>query len=349
MLFPMAKEIYNRPKCYTVLSQVVVRYRIREQPRYAVARTYRTLGSDIPFPLMQLRFQSRSPAKRPSMLGGAGLRLVSLAMGLGLVIMLMQIARSPGTIEKLGLLFGNSSPSPPPTNTDRPEAALPTVDPGLLVTVEDNTTFRDEETDAWFHLLAVARNANDKQLVDASLGELAYAQLVNQPTCYRGQVVRIDGNIRRVESITPATNDEGIDQLYRIIIQPSHDVLQPFTLYCLELPLGWVAGDSPPNEGRMTTEALFFKNWLYNHQRGVDLSPVFVSRTFSPIVESVRLVDRTPALPAWQTAVLAAIVAAVVVGWIVMHNVDSPRRRYSNEGSEVASELHNLTAEQDAP
>lgn len=211
--------------------------------------------------------------------------------------MLMQIAQSPGTIEKLGQLFGNAAQDTEPVTPQHLNGPLPAVDLGLLETIEDNTTFRDEESEAWFHLLQVVGRTDSRQLKSASLGEIAYAQLLNQPKFYRGQVVRIDGNARRVEAITPAANNAGVDQLFRIIIQPGRDLLRPYTLYCVDLPADWTVGEQPPNDGRLTAEGLFFKNWVYNNDLGVDLSPVFVSRSFSPIAVADTLVDRTPASP----------------------------------------------------
>lgn len=295
---------------------------------------------------MPLRFQRRNAISGRSMFSGAGLRLVSLTMGLALVVILMQIARSPGTVEKLGILFGGAPPAPP-TVGGKVAVPLPDVDASLLETIEDNTHFRDEEIQAWFHLLGIASSATADQLAAASLGEIAYAQLLNQPEFYRGQVVHVDGNARRVESIMPAANDADVDQLYLILVQPSRDLLRPFAIYCHELPAGWSIDDNLPNDGRMTCEALFFKNKVYDNQLGVDLMPVFLAHSVTPIARSDTLVDRTPALPAWQMIAVAALVVGGIVLWISVRNTDHPRPRVALDATEVAKTLESLDRDQD--
>lgn len=232
--------------------------------------------------------------------------------------------------------------TPPPAADSPAPVLLATIDASLLEVVEDNTTFRDDEAAAWFHLLEVARDMSDKQLEAVSAGELAYAQLINQPSFYRGRVVHIDGNARRVEAITPAENHAGIEQLYRIIVQPGRDVLRPFTLYCLELPSGWAPGDQLPNNGHMTANALFFKNWVYNHQQGVDLSPVFLSRSVTPIATIAREEDSGTTLPAWQLVGLAALSAGAIVAWIALRGDGTPRPYPATAASEIADELRSL-------
>ncbi len=257
----------------------------------------------------------------------------------------MQIVQSPATVEKLALLLGEPTTAPVIEPSLLPANPPPAIDQALLESIEDNTTFRDEESAAWFHLLDIVRTSDSQQFASASLGEIAYAQLLNQPEHYRGRVVRIDGNARRVEQIAPAANDHGIDTLFRIIIQPSRDLLRPFTLYCLELPAGWSVGDQLPNNGRLSVDGLFFKNWVYNNSQGVDLSPVFVSRSLAPISAPHTLVDRTPPLPAWQLIALALLAAAVAVVWVASRNTGAIARRYAADSAQVASDLQSLTLE----
>lgn len=281
------------------------------------------------------------------------LRLVSLVIGLALVGMMMQMVQSPGAKQKLALMFGGASPVATPADTtplDDTNAQtespryLDSVDRSKLTLIEDNAWLRDEESDAWFHLLDVVRNAEPAELDAASVGEVAYAQLLGQPQVYRGRVVQLDGEAKRIERIKPAENNLGIDNLYLIHIQPSRDLMRPFAIYCQELPTGWSTEGEIPGSGRMTCQALFFKNKVYKNQTGVDLMPVFLTATIAPVGDPKPLVDRTPTMPAWQTASLAALVAAALVAWVALRSGAEPRPELALDAAELADDLQALTA-----
>lgn len=295
---------------------------------------------------MPLRFQQpRSNRTSLRSLRGVPTRLVSLVLGLLLVALLMQTIQSPATREKLALMFGDSPPvvdPPPPDSQATTSGYLPTVDRSRLVPVEDNTHFRDEESDAWFHLLQVAGEADPQELAAASVGEVVFAQYLGQPEVYRGRVVTIEGNARRVEAITPAANDLGINRLYRIIVQPDRDIRRPFTLYCLTLPNGWSPDGEIPADGRLRASAMFFKNWVYSHPRGVDISPVFIAQSITPLSTPTPQLYTERTLPVWQIVAIAAAVAVLIVGWISLRSVDPPRPALGPDATEVQAELEAL-------
>lgn len=278
------------------------------------------------------------------------LRLGSLVIGLALIGMMMQMVQSPGAKQKLALMFGDAPPAASQAGNTVNQAEsptyLPNVDPAKLDTIEDNTWLRDEEADVWFHLLSAVRSATPDQLQAASVGEAAYAQLLGQPEVYRGRVVQLEGEAKRVERIAPAANDLGIEHLYLIHIQPSRDLLRPFAIYCQQLPEGWTVAGEIPDNGRMNCHAIFFKNKVYNHQTGVDLMPVFLAGGITSVGEPTPLVDRTPSMPAWQMAALAVLVAGILVMCIAWRNDDQQRPATHVDARELAQDLQALTAEQ---
>ncbi|QDU55287.1 hypothetical protein Pan181_14760 [Aeoliella mucimassa] len=277
------------------------------------------------------------------------MRLVSLAVGLAVIVVLMQTVQSDMMREKLARLFGDTPPATPAvTLTEAGEPAiaapLPGVDAELLESVEDNTPFRDSETEAWFHLIEVARDTPADELAAASRGAIVYSQLLSQPSVYRGQVISITGRVHRIEQLTPAANDLGIDHYYRLIVQSDRDVTRPFQLYCLELPAGWSVEGEIPNHGEMRVEALFFKNWP--HTTGVadelSLSPTFVSRTIAPIVVVAPVEVEKPTWPAWQLLAVAMVIAALAVAWISTNRSAPDRSRYREDSADVVAGLESL-------
>ncbi|MGI9457232.1 MAG: hypothetical protein ACR2NU_11770 [Aeoliella sp.] len=294
---------------------------------------------------MPLRFDHHqdSPPRRP-LVSRSQWRLLSLVAGLALVIVMMQVAQSPSTKRRLELLFGETMSEQRPAPIADPAMGIATadyfdgIDSALLDSVEDNTVFRDEESDAWFHLFEVARAADPEALKAASLGEVARAQLIGQPEFYRGRVVTIRGVVRRTEITNPAPNELGIDKLYRVILQPHQDARLPFTLYCIELPAGWTT--ESPQDTPIVLTGFFFKNWVYGNQVGVDLSPVIVANSMTPIVQEVVESPEPSLPPAWQLIALAAAFAGALVAIIWVRGKPAPRPVPSADvAQEVADSL----------
>jgi len=299
---------------------------------------------------MPLRFDQTPVTPKRSLISGSQLRLMSLAAGLVLVVMLMQMADSPATKRKLELLFGGeATPAPAVAVPTNPPAAIPTelgdrylpgLDIPLLETIEDNTTFVDEEADAWFHLLGLLQNTSDAELQAASVGKVAYPQLISQSEFYRGRVVELAGTVKRVEQVQPADNDLGIEKLNRVLIRPSRNGQMPVTLYCLEEPAGWKLDEA------IVVQGVFFKNQVYKHQQGIDLTPVLLARTFLPTEVAATPAPAKELPPAWQLVALAVVIAAMVIGIVLMKsNGQQPRPAVETDASEVADSLRRIDSD----
>lgn len=275
---------------------------------------------------------------------------MSLFAGLVLVVMLMQMADSPATKRKLELLFGDETPpsqpdanNPSDTNAARstqPLAYLAGVDQQLLKTIENNSQFVEEETEAWFHLWELLLQASDEELQSASMGKVVYPQLIGQPLVYRGRIVEFTGIVRRIETVQPAENDLGIERLYRVVVQPGQHGQMPVSVYCLDESAESRLGDS------MRVKAFFFKNRVYKHEEGIDLMPVLLARTYSPQKKVVPLATDKQLPPAWQLVALAGAMAAVVVIAIATRSGRESRRPVpAQNAGEIATDLSRLDVE----
>lgn len=236
--------------------------------------------SNIPENPSLLRFDSPTPRPRNYLLRREQNRLLALVALLGLVLLGMQQLRGPEARAFIAAVFGEdqpaavgAAPSIEPVSID--EAAA--LDPGLFTEVRDNTYFRDEETSAWFATLKELQEAGSP----ATAAEATYAQLVSQPDAYRGKGVAIRGVARRIERVTPAENDLGIDKLYRITVQPTAGEVWPVTLYALALPED--VAPAQETSTPITATGYFFKNQSYRWQGGMGTTPVLLAAGFTAI------------------------------------------------------------------
>jgi hypothetical protein len=277
---------------------------------------------------MPLRFdQVRQP--RPRLLPRTpAVRVVAMCLTLVLVVGAMARLETREAHSLLGLLFGGELES-----SDEQIAAnrandteLPAVDGKRLQSVTDNTYFRAAETDAWFHLIAIARDASPQAMAASSVGSVIYAQLINQPGVYRGRVVTVVGEAARIDKVTPSANDLGIDTMYRVIVRPAGGDLLPIFVYVLELPAGFSPETIP--EHRASFQGFFFKNQSHRDSLGVSISPVLVARSFEATLVAPPEQGGPAPWPLWQLVATAALFAAGVVLWIWLRPFGQPRARH---------------------
>ncbi|MEM6330374.1 MAG: hypothetical protein AAF790_09005 [Planctomycetota bacterium] len=255
-------------------------------------------------------------------------RLLLLVGALGLVVLAMQQVTSPATVNKLQRLFGDPAPAAQadadnatnePADDFTPARPMAPLDRDRFAAVRDNTIFRSAESDAWFYTLGVLAGAEGRQTAPL----VTYAQLASQPEVYRGQPVRLEGVVRRVEAVTPAKGLAGVDTLYRIILRPTGGEVWPVTLYTLAPPAGVPLGGDVRLPGEVV--GYFFKNQSYRSRGGVGLTPVVLARGVSlrPAAESLASPART--VSPGKLLLGAAGISAVLVGWLVLRGAAAKR------------------------
>lgn len=219
-----------------------------------------------------LRFGSARPSKT-GLSAGERLRLGMLLLALGVVIVAMQQIRRPSTVEKLDRMFRG------PALPAQSEVSAGTIEPTTksdLSDIEDNTFFRPEEREAWFDMFANLRDFGEQQLATSSVGEMTYAQLLQQPDVYRGKVVTLRGTVLREDEQHPEENSQGIGSYHRLWLQPRGGGQWPFVVFALNLPDDFPRGDDLHAEATVT--GLFFKNWSYSYDDGMGLAPVVLAK-----------------------------------------------------------------------
>jgi hypothetical protein len=191
-----------------------------------------------------------------------------------------------------------------------------------LSDVRDNTYFRPEENAAWFAAFDWLKG-NPAELAGDSLGDVSYAQFIDQPEVYRGQVVSVRGTIEREELLDAPTNGIGIEQYHRLMLRPAGGGVWPIIVYSLELPSGLPRGENPNTEATVT--GVFFKNWSYSWQGGLGLAPVVLARTvdWRPAV-TVKRPRAKVSVPGLIAAGVTAGAIAACVGWLAWRRTRRP-------------------------
>ncbi|MEQ8836078.1 MAG: hypothetical protein RID07_04665, partial [Lacipirellulaceae bacterium] len=186
--------------------------------------------------------------------------------------------------------------------------------PSKLEGVQDNAVFLNSETAAWLATLAEAQRVKATDIENASVGKVAYAQLLQQPEVYRGRIVTIHGTALREERLKPTTNGLGINTYHRLVVAPDGGGEFPFFAYVLSLPERFPQGNAIRQ--RVVVHGYFFKNYSYATDAGMSVAPVIVAKAvqWQPISASTpgRAAARAGLPPWWAIAAVAAFACLIV-------------------------------------
>lgn len=128
--------------------------------------------------------------------------------------------------------------------------------------LEDDTVFRSAENNAFFSLLKVMQDADERDVELASIGPKTFVQLYQQSDVYRGEIVTVGGVVERVIPQTqPLPNKQGIEKYYEIWLRPDGGRL-PIVAEVLELPDDYPTGTRPA----VDVSGFFYKRLGYASQ-----------------------------------------------------------------------------------
>lgn len=268
-----------------------------------------------------LRFGSTRPTKA-GLSSRERLRLGMLVLALGVVVIAMREIRQPATVEKLDRVFQEPAPAGEVLPVGHSDASELNVD---VSAIEDNTYFRTEEQEAWMAMFAHLQEMDAAQLAASSVGELTYAQLLQQPNVYRGQAVTLRGTVLREEEQRPPENALGIARYHRLWLRPRGGGQWPFVVYALTLPDEFPRGDHLRADVSVT--GLYFKNWSYAYGDGLGLAPIVLAQDvdWQPPQPPAPRQPVTLQRLLWM-ATGAALFALVVVWTAVRRTARRPRR-----------------------
>ena len=150
----------------------------------------------------------------------------------------------------------------------------------VLEAIEDNTVgVRRSEVDAYHLMLGQIRRAPD-ELIDATVSDdVAFTVIMLQSEDYRGRIVGVTGQLRRLTEYPVMENDRGIDRLYEGWVFTNDSGDNPWRFLCTELPPEAVLGeDVPPVKIRFA--GYFFKRAGYLSHGGQHVAPTLLAKSF---------------------------------------------------------------------
>lgn len=169
----------------------------------------------------------------------------------------------------------------PVQDATRPSAPLepsdPRIDKELLAGVRDNTLgVRHDEAEAFYRILAHARDLPAQTMTQAARTDLVYTHLMVEPDRYRGELVTVVGDARRITEFTAGPNHSGIERLYEAWVFTADSGTHPFRVVFTRLPKDVHPAESLDLPVRVT--GYFFKREGYNTPGGLHVAPVLLAK-----------------------------------------------------------------------
>jgi hypothetical protein len=152
---------------------------------------------------------------------------------------------------------------------------------------------------------------------EAALPHVTFAHLFNEPARYRGEVVRLEGRLRRVRRFEPMlmARQAGVKDLYEAwLLLSSSDqtgVGNPACLISPSLPRGIPVAEQVPDDVRVAFVGYFFKRYRY---KAADTQKANEFRDAPLLIGHVVPLKAAPRRerPAWAGSLLPAFFAVII-------------------------------------
>lgn len=208
--------------------------------------------------------------------------------------------------------------SPPARPGNAPAKALP-VDPDLLLGVEDRAPVRNadenyDEFQAYNLLLVRAHKTAAGAFAKGARRDLTFAHLFEEPGKHRGQIVHIEGLLRRLRKFDAArlAAKEGVPALYEGWVFDAEYGYNPYCVIVTELPKSIQIGEKL--DRHVSFDGYFFKRYRYKAGDGVRDAPLLIGRTLTPSASQGTAANaRAPWLDSSTPWVLIAFLAILLV------------------------------------
>lgn len=169
-----------------------------------------------------------------------------------------------------------SATAPPPgQSTEVLDLRIPAE---LLKSVRDtNIGIRHDESEAYFTMLARARDVPLRVIESAARTDVSHLELTNDPERYRGQVLTLAGELRRFNPIPTGKNSLGLDRLYEgWLFTDEAGRSNPYRIVCTSVPEGFPQGNEIRTRVRFT--GFFFKRFGYATPGGLHFAPLLLGK-----------------------------------------------------------------------
>ncbi len=154
------------------------------------------------------------------------------------------------------------------------------IDRRILADVRDNTLgVRSEEADPFFRLLAHTLQIPASSLAMAARKDVLYLNLMTESDTFRGELVSISGDLRRLNRFPASENPYGVVDLYEGWVFTADSGTNPYRVVCTAIPKDMPTGETINLPVRVS--GYFFKREGYETPGGLHVAPLLLAKTIA--------------------------------------------------------------------
>jgi hypothetical protein len=200
----------------------------------------------------------------------------------------------------------------------KPRASRPriatAIDPAIFGQVRDNTLgIRPTESDAYYHVLSHVRNVKTAAMESVVQSDATYALLMREPRHFRGDVVAVEGEVKRLLELPAEENPYGLRHLYEAWIVTADSGSGLYRVVCSAVDSAIPTGESINESVRVRVIGYFFKREGYAARSGLRSAPLILAHRIDLIGAAAPSGARTREWASPQMIALFLLFACVVV------------------------------------
>jgi hypothetical protein len=202
-----------------------------------------------------------------------------------------------------GTMLWQTEPAEAPQRIAASDKVEP-IDAALLAGVQDREPVQGADQNyneyrAFNYTLLQARKTPVQALARAGRRDLTYAHLFEEPEKYRGQVIHVQGRLRRLRKFdtNQQATKEGVPILYEAWIFDQLNYANPYCVVITELPAAIKVGDAV--DYQVACDAYFFKRYRYKAGDGVRDAPLLIGRSLLAQPAAAAEPEPVMSIPDW--------------------------------------------------
>lgn len=165
-------------------------------------------------------------------------------------------------------------PRQPPASTTTPAEVV--IPPEWLETVNDQLLgVKAEESAAYYRILGHISRLDTGLVSRSGRQDVLHVNLIHDPAAYRGQLLTVRGNARRIVPIHVSENEFGVKQAYEVWLTTKDSGSDPWRVVTTHLDPRLPVGEQV--FATVSVTGYFFKQYSYASQGGIHIAPLLLA------------------------------------------------------------------------
>ncbi len=187
------------------------------------------------------------------------------------------------------------------------------IDERTLGSIQDNSLgIRRGESDAYYSILARARDLPQSRLEKVAERNVAFAVLMVHPEHYRGRLITVEGELKRLLPLTAGSNEHGLEDLWEGWLLTPDSPTNPYRIVSVEISDKIPRGEAIQQRVKVRVTGYFFKKEGYASRGGLHVAPLLLAkqiRWFPP--QPGRLEEHDAGAAPYVVGLICVIVAGL--------------------------------------